>query len=100
MKPTAILINISRGPVVDTSALCQALTEGWIAAAALDVIDPEPIPPDHPILSIPNVTLTPHIGSASTQTRRAMSLMAAQNLIFRLNRHPYPTAPTPSYTPS
>ena len=99
MKPNAILINISRGPVVDTNALCQALTEGWIAAAALDVVDPEPIPPDHPILSIPNVTLTPHIGSASTQTRRAMSLMAAQNLISALNRQPLPHCANPQLYP-
>lgn len=99
MKPTAILINISRGPVVDTNALCQALSEGWIAAAALDVFDPEPIPPNHPILSLPNVTLTPHIGSASTQTRRAMCLMAAQNLISALNRQPLPHCANPQLYP-
>ncbi len=85
MKPTAILINISRGPVVDTDALCTALREGWIGGAALDVVDPEPIPDDHPLLFMDNVTITPHIGSASVLSRRAMSIMAAQNLINGLN---------------
>ena len=70
MKPTAILVNISRGPVVDTDALCQALREGWIGGAALDVVDPEPIPDDHPLLFMDNVTITPHIGSASVLSRR------------------------------
>ena len=81
MKTTAILINISRGPVVDTDALITALREGWIAGAGLDVVDPEPIPDDHPLLSMDNVTITPHIGSASVLSRRAMSIMAAQNLV-------------------
>ena len=85
MKPTAILVNISRGPVVDTNALCQALREGWIGGAGLDVVDPEPIPNDHPLLFMDNVTITPHIGSASVLSRRAMSIMAAQNLINGLN---------------
>ena len=85
MKPTAILVNISRGPVVDTDALCRALREGWIGGAALDVVDPEPIPDDHPLLSMDNVTITPHIGSASVLSRRAMSIMAAQNLINGLS---------------
>ena len=81
MKSTAILVNISRGPVVDTDALCTALREGWIGGAALDVVDPEPIPDDHPLLFMDNVTITPHIGSASVLSRRAMSIMAAQNLV-------------------
>ena len=85
MKPTAILVNISRGPVVDTDALCQALREGWIGGAGLDVVDPEPIPDDHPLLFMDNVTITPHIGSASVLSRRAMSIMAAQNLVNGLN---------------
>ena len=85
MKPTAILVNISRGPVVDTDAIVQALREGWIGGAALDVVDPEPIPDDHPLMSMDNVTLTPHIGSASVLSRRAMSIMAAQNLVNGLN---------------
>ena len=81
MKPTAILVNISRGPVVDTDALCTALRDGWIGGAALDVVDPEPIPDDHPLLFMDNVTITPHIGSASVLSRRAMSVMAAENLV-------------------
>ncbi|CAI8030067.1 Glyoxylate reductase [Geodia barretti] len=85
MKSTAILVNISRGPVVDTDAICTALREGWIAGAGLDVVDPEPIPDDHPLLFLDNVTITPHIGSASVLSRRAMSIMAAQNLINGLN---------------
>lgn len=85
MKSTAILVNISRGPVVDTDAIVQALREGWIGGAALDVVDPEPIPDDHPLMSMDNVTLTPHIGSASVLSRRAMSIMAAQNLVNGLS---------------
>lgn len=85
MKSTAILVNISRGPVVDTDALCTALREGWIGGAGLDVVDPEPIPDDHPLLFMDNVTITPHIGSASVLSRRAMSIMAAQNLVNGLN---------------
>ena len=85
MKSTAILINISRGPVVDTDALVQALREGWIGGAALDVVDPEPIPDDHPLLFMDNVTITPHIGSASVLSRRAMSIMAASNLVNGLS---------------
>ena len=85
MKSTAILVNISRGPVVDTDALCTALREGWIGGAGLDVVDPEPIPDDHPLLFMDNVTITPHIGSASVLSRRAMSIMAARNLVNGLN---------------
>ena len=85
MKSTAILVNISRGPVVDTDALCTALSEGWIGGAGLDVVDPEPIPDDHPLLFMDNVTITPHIGSASLLSRRAMSIMAAENLVNGLN---------------
>ena len=87
MKSTAVLVNISRGPVVDTDALCQALREGWIGGAGLDVVDPEPIPDNHPLMFMDNVTITPHIGSASVLSRRAMSIMAAENLINGLNGH-------------
>ena len=87
MKSTAVLVNISRGPVVDTDALCQALREGWIGGAGLDVVDPEPIPDNHPLMFMNNVTITPHIGSASVLSRRAMSIMAAENLINGLNGH-------------
>ena len=85
MKSSAILINLARGPVVDTGALCTALKEGWIAGAALDVMDPEPLRPGHPLLTLDNVTLTPHIGSASSVSRRAMCIMAAQNLLAGLS---------------
>ena len=84
MKPTAILVNMSRGPVVDTDALYKALTKGWIAGAGLDVFDPEPIPPDHPILGLDNVVVLPHIGSASNRSRREMCLLAARNLLSGL----------------
>lgn len=81
MKPSAILINTSRGPVVDSQALDQALQDGIIAGAALDVTEPEPIPQDSPLLRRPNVVVTPHIASASKATRRRMAEMAVENLI-------------------
>jgi len=84
MKSTAILVNLSRGQVVDTKALYKALTKGWIAGAGLDVFDPEPIPADHPILSLDNVVVLPHIGSASNRSRRDMCLLAARNLVAGL----------------
>ena len=84
MKKSAILVNLSRGPVVDTEALYRALVSGWIAGAGLDVFDPEPIPPDHPILELDNVVVLPHIGSASNRSRRDMHLLAARNLISGL----------------
>jgi len=91
MKPTAILINAARGPVVDTAALVRALSEGWIRAAALDVTDPEPIPPDHPLVSLPNCVVVPHIASATVATRERMATMAAENLLagLRGERLPY-----------
>ncbi|HAA95439.1 MAG TPA: D-glycerate dehydrogenase [Dehalococcoidia bacterium] len=84
MKPTSILVNLSRGPVVDTDALCKALTKGWIAGAGLDVFDPEPVPKDHPVLGLDNVVVLPHIGSASNRSRREMCLLAARNLLAGL----------------
>src|SRR4051795_12007042 len=84
MKPTAILVNTARGPLVQTGALAEALREGTIAAAALDVTDPEPLPADHPLLSAPNLTVLPHIGSASHRTREAMADMAVDNLLAAL----------------
>lgn len=91
MKPTAILVNAARGPVVDTAALTRALAEGWIAAAALDVTDPEPLPPDNPLYSLPNCLIVPHIGSATHGTRRRMAEMACENLLAGLEgrRLPY-----------
>jgi len=91
MKPTAILVNAARGPVVDTAALIHALSEGRIAAAALDVTDPEPLPSDHPLYSLPNCLIVPHIGSATRGTRRRMAEMACENLLAGLEgrRLPY-----------
>ena len=81
MKPTAYLINTSRGKVIDTDALVRALKEGWIAGAALDVFEEEPLPPDHPLTKLDNVVLTPHIGSATWKTRTRMADIVAENLI-------------------
>ncbi len=85
MKKSAILVNLSRGPVVDTDALYKALKKGWIAGAGLDVFDPEPVPKDHPVLGLDNVVVLPHIGSASIRSRREMHLLAARNLVAGLN---------------
>ncbi len=84
MKPTAILINTSRGPIVDQGALYDALKSGQVAAVGLDVTDPEPISPDDPLLSLDNCVVLPHIGSASIATRTKMATMAAENLIAGL----------------
>jgi glyoxylate reductase len=83
LKPNAILVNTARGPVVDTRALVDAMRQRPICAA-LDVTDPEPLPPDHPLLALPNAIITPHIASASVQTRTRMALMAAENLLTAL----------------
>jgi len=84
MKPTAILVNAARGPIVDTAALTHTLSEGRIAAAALDVTDPEPLPSDHPLYKLPNCLIVPHIGSATHGTRRKMAEMACENLLAGL----------------
>ena len=84
MKPTAILINTARGPMVDMDALAAALENGAIAGAGLDVTDPEPLPADHPLLEAPNLVVAPHIGSASHRTREAMADMAVDNLLAAL----------------
>lgn len=84
MKPSAILINTARGGIVDPDALYQALITGEIAGAALDVTEPEPIPLDHPLLTLKNLIITPHIGSASYQTRSRMAQMAVENLLAGL----------------
>jgi len=89
-KSTAILINTSRGPVVDADALYRALRDGDIAYAALDVTDPEPIAADSPLLTLPNAIVVPHIASASVATRARMAVIAAQNLLAGLRDEPLP----------
>ena len=88
MKPTAILVNIARGPVVDSAALYEALKTGEIARAALDVTDPEPIPTDDPLLTLDNALIFPHLGSSTLQTRTRMATMAAENLLAGLKGEP------------
>ena len=90
MKPSATLINIARGAVVDTDALARALIDGRIAAAALDVTEPEPLPRDHPLLSLPQVVITPHLGSATVETRRRMAEVSVENLMAGLRGRPLP----------
>lgn len=90
MKPTAIFINTSRGPVVDQAALYDALAHGRIAAAGLDVYEVEPLPNDDPLLALDNAVLLPHIGSASVATRTKMALLAAENLVAGLEGRPLP----------
>jgi len=91
MKPTSLLINTSRGPIVDSNALIKALEGNWIAGAALDVTEPEPLPPNHRLFEQPNCLIVPHIGSATWNTRRMMAERACENLIAGLEgRHlPY-----------
>jgi glyoxylate reductase len=95
MKRTCVLVNTSRGQVVDTIALYNALREQRIAFAALDVTDPEPLPQNHPLLTLENVIVTPHIASASVATRTEMALMAADNLIAGLQGKMPPHAVNP-----
>ena len=90
MKPTAILINTSRGGVVDQEALRRALVDGVIGGAALDVTDPEPLPPDDPLLGAPNLIVVPHIGSATQATRERMADLAVGNLLSALAGEPMP----------
>jgi glyoxylate reductase len=88
MKPTATLVNVARGPVVEPDALYEALTGGTIAAAALDVTDPEPLPRDHPLLGLENLVITPHLGSATVATRRKMAELSVANLLAGLRGEP------------
>lgn len=92
MKRTALLINTARGPVVDQAALAVALRAGTIGGAALDVFENEPLATNDPLLACPNLTVAPHIGSASVKTRTKMAMMAAENLIAGLEGRPLPTA--------
>lgn len=95
MQPHTILINTSRGKIIDSEALYQSLKEKRIQAAGLDVFDPEPIPASHPLLALDNVVLTPHIASASTQTRTRMAMIAAENLIAGLQNKRLPFCANP-----
>jgi glyoxylate reductase len=99
MKPTAALINVARGAVVDTDALTEALAARRIWAAALDVTDPEPLPRDHPLLRLDNVIITPHLGSATEQTRRRMAEVSVDNLLAGLAGLPLPFAVSPPASP-
>ena len=92
MKETAIIVNTARGGVIDQDALVEALREGAIGGAALDVTVPEPLPLDHPLYGFPTVTITPHIGSASHATRARMAEMAARNIIAVLGGEEPPNA--------
>ncbi len=95
MKRSAILINTARGPIVDLDALYRALTSRQIAAAALDVTDPEPIPTQSLLLTLDNLIITPHIASASRQAREKMARMAITNLIAGLKGEPLPHCVNP-----
>jgi phosphoglycerate dehydrogenase-like enzyme len=88
MKPTAYLINTSRGPLVDEAALVEALTGGTIAGAGLDVYDVEPLPPDHPLRSVPNTVLTPHIGYVSEGTYEIFFTHAVEDIAAYLDGNP------------
>ena len=96
MKPSAILINTARGGVIDQVALEAALRHGTIRAAALDVTDPEPLPPTHPLYTLPNCLIAPHIGSATERTRRRMAERACVNLLAGLRGERIPFCANPA----
>jgi lactate dehydrogenase-like 2-hydroxyacid dehydrogenase len=101
MKPNTILINAARGPVVNSDALLEALQTGQILAAGLDVTDPEPLPPGHPLFQLPNCFITPHIGSATINTRKVMADIAIKNLQAGIQGKPLPYCVNPEvYKPS
>jgi glyoxylate reductase len=97
MKPNAVLVNTSRGPVVDPDALYEALKSNQIFAAALDVTDPEPLPADHKLLTLPNLIVAPHIASATVASRNKMAMIAVDNLIAGVKGEqlPYPVNGNP-----
>lgn len=96
MNPTTILVNTARGPVVDQDALIEALSAGTIWAAGLDVTTPEPLSPDHPLITMQNCVVLPHIGSATITARDAMSSLAARNIIAVLRGEMPPHIVNPS----
>ena len=91
MKKTGIFVNISRGNLVDQDALVEALRGGTIAAAGLDVTDPEPLPRDHPLLTLPNVTITPHTGGQTLPTRMRMVQRTIDNIWAALQGETMPS---------
>jgi lactate dehydrogenase-like 2-hydroxyacid dehydrogenase len=95
MKPSAILINVARGSVVDGNALYLSLRENKIRAAGLDVTDPEPLPPNDPLYSLSNCLIVPHVGSATINTRRRMAELACQNLLVGLANQRLPHCANP-----
>jgi phosphoglycerate dehydrogenase-like enzyme len=95
IKSSAILINTARGQLVDTAALITALQENKISGAALDVTDPEPLPPNHPLYTFPNCLIVPHIGSATQHTRRLMAELACKNLLAGLSGERIPNCVNP-----
>lgn len=98
MKPTAVFVNTSRGPLVDQVALAAALRAGTIFAAGLDVTDPEPLPPDHELYALPNCVIAPHVASATVGTRDAMATRCADNLLAGLRGDPLPYPVNPEAT--
>jgi glyoxylate reductase len=95
MRPHAVVVNTSRGPVIDQAALYEALRDGVIGAAALDVTDPEPMAADDPLLTLDNCLVVPHIASASRATRAKMAEMAAANLLAGVRGERLPTPVNP-----
>jgi phosphoglycerate dehydrogenase-like enzyme len=88
MKPTSVLVNTSRGGVIDQEALVEALVAGRPMAAGLDVTDPEPLSPDHPLVGLANCIILPHIGSATIASRDAMANICVDNLLAGLSGNP------------
>jgi glyoxylate reductase len=97
MKPGAILVNAARGGIVDEAALAEALRDGRLAGAALDVFEREPLEAGSPLWAAPNLVLTPHIGSASVATRQRMAELAVDNLLAGLEGRPMPHCANPEF---